>query len=61
MALEDKLAFLEADLEELSPVALWQLKWKITAEKRREAEASTKAQGSNKQPTAELDSSNFGT
>jgi hypothetical protein len=51
----DELAFFKANLGDLSPNLLRQLKWNIIADKkrRRGAEASAKAQGSGKHPTGQ--------
>jgi hypothetical protein len=51
----DELAFFKANLGDLSPTFLRQLKWDVIAEKkrRRGAEASAKAQGSGRQPTGQ--------
>jgi hypothetical protein len=51
----DELAFFKANLGDLSPSFLRQLKRDILAEKkrRRGAEATAKAQGSGKQPTGQ--------
>jgi hypothetical protein len=52
MATKEKLAFLKAHPEELSPNILRQLKEEIVAQKKNKAadEASTKAKGSGQQP-----------
>jgi hypothetical protein len=52
MATKDKLAFLKAHLEELSPNILRQLKEEIVVQKKKKAavEAFAKSQGSGQQP-----------
>jgi hypothetical protein len=56
MATKEKLTFLKAHLEELSPNILRQLKEQIVAQKKKKAaaEASAKTKGSGQQPGSAL-------